>query len=401
MTYLSGPNSYEPLPSGSCSDIVAVGEDWGVHPSSSHHIMMRLAAQRRILWVNSLGLRRPRLTTNDIGRAVTKVKHALSSPRAAVGASPGSTKLPPSISLLSPLAISWPSSSLAFATNRRLLSRQVRKRMDQLGIERPVLWTSIPSALPLVGALQEQAVVYYCGDDFGSLVGVDHEPILRMERALSERADLVIAASEALCAKFPPSKTMLLPHGADVELFGVATVRPRDLPTGGKIAGFYGSISDWIDVDLLAGAARKLSDWTFFLIGPVHTDISALRILPNVVFAGPRPHASLPGYVQHWDVSLIPFRDTPQIRACNPLKLREYLAAGTPIASVDFPALAPYRQVVSLVGNRADLADAVLEADQDRARSHVRKASVSADSWDARAAVVAQRLDALSAGGEH
>ena len=146
---------------------------------------------------------------------------------------------------------------------------------------------------------------------------------------------------ETLYKKFPREKTELLLHGVDLKKFQTPSPRAPDLPDVSKIAGFYGSLKDWIDIELLWKAAQDLPQWTFVLIGEVHTDISRLESLPNVRFLGPRKHHELPNYVQHWNVSMIPFKDTPQIRACNPLKLREYLAAGTPIASIDFPALEP------------------------------------------------------------
>ncbi len=48
------------------TDIVVFGEDFGGLPSSTQHIVKRLATSHRILWVNSIGLRQPRLTAKDM-----------------------------------------------------------------------------------------------------------------------------------------------------------------------------------------------------------------------------------------------------------------------------------------------------------------------------------------------
>jgi glycosyltransferase involved in cell wall biosynthesis len=258
-----------------------------------------------------------------------------------------------------------------------------------------VLWTSLPTAAPLLGALGERGVVYYCGDDFGALAGVDHAPVLRMERDLVLRADLVLAASDELAARFPAHKTRLAPHGVDVDLFGAPAPAPQDLPAGKPVAGFYGSLADWIDVDMLASAARSMPDWNFVLIGPVQTDVAPLQGMANVRLLGPRPHADLPGYVQNWTVSLLPFRDNAQIRACNPLKLREYLAAGAPIAATPFPALAPYEALLSVAHSPAAFASAIRIAAEDGGRNAARRARVAEESWDARAAAVSHALEAL------
>lgn len=291
------------------------------------------------------------------------------------------------------MAVPWPGNPLAERFNGVLLGRRLRPVLREKGMSRPILWASLPSALAAVGRLGERAVVYYCGDDFGALSGVDHAPVLEMERRLVARADLVIAASEELARRFPPAKTHFIPHGVDAALFSRPAPRAPDMPEG-KVAGFYGSISDWLDVPMIAAAASALPDWTFLFIGPVRTDVSLLAGLKNVRFLGPRPHTELPSYVQNWTVSLIPFRDTPQIRACNPLKLREYLASGTPVAATRFPALAPYERLVSAIDPGGELAPAILDAAAS-SDGAARQAAVAQEGWDRRAAEVEALLQRL------
>ena len=372
--------------------IVAFAEDWGGLPSSTQHIVERLARDRDVVWVNSIGMRRPRLDARDLKRLVAKAS-ALARRRGSRSSSSAAT--PKRLSIVRPAAVSWPGSRLASVVNRLALGRQVRAAMASRGMRKPIFWTSLPTAVPLVGALEEGPIVYYCGDDFGALAGVDHGPVLVMERELVARADLILAASEPLAARFPPDRTVLAPHGVDFDRFAAPAPRAVDLPSGGPIAGFYGSIAEWVDVGLIANCARAMPDWTFILIGQVQTDVSRLRTLPNVRLLGPRPHEALPGYAQHWDVSLLPFRDTPQIRACNPLKLREYLAVGGPIAAIDFPALGPYRAHVEVAKDADGFAGAIRRAAADTTSRERRRASVAQESWDARAKSIGNLLESL------
>ncbi|MGA8169937.1 MAG: glycosyltransferase [Methylocystis sp.] len=371
--------------------LVVFGEDWGGHPSSTQHIVRRLARDRDVVWVNSMGLRRPRVDLKDMKRVFNKMSGFLS-PRSngIARASP-----PPRMAVIEPRAVSWPGSRVAAVINRSLVGRQLRVELDKREIRKPILWASLPSVASVLGEIGESAVVYYCGDDFGALAGVDHEPVRAMERVLVERADLILSASDELAAKFPPRKTVLIPHGVDFELFSRATERAADLPVGKPIAGFYGAIAEWIDVEMLAAAARRLPDWNFVLIGPIQVDASALRRLPNIHMLGPRAHGALPSYSQHWDVSLLPFRRSPQIQACNPLKLREYLAAGAPIASIDFPALIPYREHVSVAKNADLFADAIIRAASERASMASLRLRVADESWDVRAKTVSRLLESL------
>lgn len=366
-------------------DLIVFGEDWGAHPSSTQHLVRHLAEERRVLWVNSIGLRRPRPTLRDLGRVARKL-------RGAVGGAGPAAPFP----VVQPLALPMAEGRAARAANRLLIGGRVRRAAARAGLGRRVVWTSLPSAVPALGALGEAAVVYYCGDDFGALAGVDHGAALAMETELVARADLVLAASPALAARFPAGKTRLVPHGVDLELFAPPAPRAADLPEGGPVAGFYGALADWVDLKLVAAVARLLPGWRFVLVGPVRADVSVLAGLSNVALLGERPHGALPGYAQHWTAGLVPFRDCPQIRACNPLKLREYLAAGRPVVATPFPALEGYASGVAVARDAAGFA-AALEAARREApgAEAARRALVAGESWVDRAREVSELLDGL------
>ena len=367
-------------------DLIVFGEDWGSHPSSTQHLVRRLVYDHRVIWVNSIGLRRPRLNLRDFRRAWLKFL-ALGKPPAS-GAGEAAHPI-----LVAPRCIPWPGSRMASRLNRQLLGHQIRAVMAHHGFQRPVLWLSLPTAVDVVGELNESAVVYYCGDDFGALAGVDHAAVVAKEHRLAQRADLIWVASAYLAARFPRDKTQVLPHGADVAAFQSPVARARDLPTGKPIAGFYGSISEWLDQPLIAACAARLPEWEFVLIGPVRTDVSELSTHDNITLLGERSYHDLASYSQHWDVSLLPFLDTPQIRACNPLKLREYLAAGTPVVATDFPALDGYRDLIAVAANPDQFVRALSSAREEaRSLASLRQLRVAGETWEARAEQVRRWL---------
>jgi len=53
-------------------DFVVFSDDWGRHPFSCQHIMQHFLPRNRILWVNTIGMRLPRLTVYDVKRAVER-----------------------------------------------------------------------------------------------------------------------------------------------------------------------------------------------------------------------------------------------------------------------------------------------------------------------------------------
>ncbi len=71
------------------TDLLMFGEDWGGLPSSTQHLAKALlAGGDRIVWVNSLGLRRPRI--GDAKRLLAKIG-AVARPRSALPAARGYT----------------------------------------------------------------------------------------------------------------------------------------------------------------------------------------------------------------------------------------------------------------------------------------------------------------------
>ena len=167
-------------------------------------------------------------------------------------------------------------------------------------------------------------------------------------------------------------------------LFRSTYDKPLDFPKGKKIAGFYGSIASWIDVESLTYAASNLPDWQFVFIGDVKTDVSDLAELDNTHFLGRKAHEELPKYVSNWDISLISFKQNGQIEACNPLKLREYLAAGKPIVSTKFPAAEEYKDIINITKTHQEFVEKI----SDSYQSDIRKKSIAAvqnESWESRA----------------
>jgi glycosyltransferase involved in cell wall biosynthesis len=375
-------------------DLIVFGEDWGAHPSSTQHLIRAMIPDRRVIWVNSLGLRAPRLTRKDGARLVRKLGSLVS---ATLGLNAPEATLEgrqPDI-IISPAAIPLPGNRTAAALTLTMVARQVRHAMKRLGMRRPVVWSSLPTSEPLAGAFEERALVFYAGDDFSALDGVDHDPVMALERRLANKAQLVLAASPEIAQRFPEGKTMIVPHGVDIDLFAKPQPRPADLPEGKPIVGFYGSLSGWIDIELLIKTARTMPGTNFVFIGPINTDIQSLDVMPNVFMLGPKPHHLLPGYVQHFKVAMLPFRDTPQIRACNPLKLREYMASGVAIAATDFPALDPYRSLIHVGTSPASFIEAIRTALADGNRRSLRQRAVANETWHRRAEDLAAVIDLL------
>jgi len=101
------------------------------------------------------------------------------------------------------------------------------------------------------------------------------------------------------------------------------------------IAGFLGSLYEWIDVDLLARTARALPHVEFVLVGPTRRGVrlDAMRSMSNVRCLGPVSFPNVPSTIAAFDVCLIPFRRDVIAECADPLKVYEYCALGKPVVS--------------------------------------------------------------------
>ena len=326
-------------------DIICFSNDWDSDPLSKKHIMRRLAKKNRILWINSIGNRRPRACMRDLKRAVKKLWDF----------SRGSKAVDERIYVYSPIAIPFHGSRLVGWINRKVLRWSLRRICRQLQFDRPVTWTFEPASGDVAGTLGERAVIYHCVDEFSEFSGADKAALLKLERRLIAKSDCVFVSSDRLFAKkrrYNPN-TFLVTHGVDVAHFRKAcdaqTFIPDDIRALARpIVGFFGLIADWVDLELIRFLADCEPGWRFVLIGHCVTDSSVLDHASNIHMLGPRPYRALPGYAKAFDAAILPFAINELTRAANPLKLREYLAAGLPVVATAIPEAEKLRGLVRI-----------------------------------------------------
>jgi len=315
-------------------DIVCFPHDWTGDPLSKTHLMRLFARDNRVLWVNSIGMRAPTASKADINRIFSKL----------AAATTPVTEVEPNIFVLSPLSIPAYGNPRLRALNRQLLRFQVKRAMRRLGFRRVINYVFLPSAAIVAGKLGEELVIYHCVDEYAAFTDIPSLPMLELEKQLLRRADLVITSAELLYQskmQINP-RTVLVRHGVDHVHFRRAldpeTVVPEDMAGLPRpVIGFFGLIADWVDLELMAHVAGQFPTASLVLLGKTTTDVSALERLPNAHFLGRKPYAQLPAYCKGFDVALMPFRINELTLNANPLKVREYLAAGLQVVSTPIP----------------------------------------------------------------
>lgn len=321
--------------------IIVFAEDWGAHPSSTQHLFKQLAKSHQVSWFNSIGMRLPKFTLRDMTRVWKKFTMLFKS-------APSNTQLDTPVSVLNPFLLPWHHIGWV-----RKFNRWSVKRAMSLSDEPVLFWLSVPTAEYLIPERAEDTIIYYCGDDFSALAGVDPNLVAPFEKKLERRADLIFTASSILAGKFIAHKTHVLTHGVDLALFNKAASPAKELTKERSVIGFYGSIDAWLDQVLIAKVARHFSHCDIMLVGNVKVDVSALTIYPNIKFVPAVEHKELASFSQHWQVSILPFLRNEQINACNPLKLKEYLAVGTPVVATRFPVATEFEEIIMVADNHS------------------------------------------------
>lgn len=337
-------------------DIICFSNDWDGDPLSKKHIMVRLAKKNRVLWINSIGNRKPTASVHDFKRVLKKLRDF----------SAGSKTVADRIHVYSPMAIPFHGNAVARWINRKALQWSIRRVCRKLGFDRPVTWTFEPASAEVAGSLGERALVYHCVDEFSEFSGADKRALLELERKLIEKSDCIFVSSDRLLStkRRHNQKTFLVTHGVDVVHFrkacDAATVVPAEMSKlTSPIIGFFGLIADWVDLDLIRFLADSRPNWNIVLIGKSVTNTHVVEAAKNIHLLGPRPYASLPNYAKAFDAAILPFVVNDLTLAANPLKLREYLAAGLPVVASAIPEAEKLGRVVRIGRNKQDFLDAI------------------------------------------
>ena len=366
------------------------GEDYWYHNRGHYDMQMmrELSQSLPVVYVNSIGMRTPRMTE---GRMFLKrVARKLRSVRR------GLVRVRDRFWVVSPIAAPG---RLGPLVNRRLLAGQIRRAAERAGIRRPLVWVACPPGAEVIDELHPAAIVYQRTDRFESFHGVDENQIRAYDRLLKQRAQVTLFCSSHLydseaadcrCAAF-------VDHGVDFERFSSAGGSvPVDLESIARPrVGFIGGIdAHTFDPALLLDVARRLPSHEFVLVGACSLP-EGWCDLSNVHLLGQKPYESVADYMAACDVLIMPWNSSEWIKACNPVKLKEYLAVGRPVVSTPFPELERYSSLVFIARDAAEFAAAIESAIRDHDPEPGRR-RVERETWDAKARVV---LGALRSAG--
>ena len=320
--------------------------------TNKQHVAVELAKiGHRVLYIDSIGLRRPSPTSHDLKRIFHRLTKTFSFPK----------EVRENLWVLSPILIPFHTNKFIQKLNKSWLCFLLHLSARILKIRFSHLWTYNPLTSLLVDLKNFQFSIYHCVDEIKEQPLMPLELIEVAEKQLLKESSLVLTTSLELTNSRKPlnPNTFYFPNVCDYNHFSGAldlgTVIPDDLLSiPSPRVGFIGALSGYkIDFSLIRFIAESHPDWSIVLIGKVGegdpwTDISLLNGLPNLYLMGPRSYEQLPSYLKGFDVGLLPNLINRYTKAMFPMKFFEYLASGTPVVGVELPALQDFDELACL-----------------------------------------------------
>jgi glycosyltransferase involved in cell wall biosynthesis len=369
------------------------GEDWWYHNRGHYDMQMmrRFSAHMPVLYVNSIGMRVPsptegRMFLNRVRRKLRSIRRGL-------------VEVSDDFAVYSPLTAPG---RLGMALGRALLARTVRRAARQRGIWRPLVWVACPTAAEAIDDLDPAAVVYQRTDRYECFRGVSTERISNYDGWLKARADLTVFCSTMLFNQEAGDcrRACCIDHGVDLERFvsaseGTPTEPPEIAVLPRPRVGFVGGIdAHTFDQDLFLETARGMPEAQFVLVGACSLPEGWCE-LPNVTLLGKRPYEQVPAYLAACDVLIMPWQRSPWIEACNPVKLKEYLAAGRPVVTTDFAELRRYEGLVRVATDAGVFARSIREVLVEPWNPRPARAHLGDQGWASKAGSVLSELESV------
>lgn len=319
--------------------------EWGDVPRNQVHLM-RVAHDRgySVLYVETVGLRRPELTLRDVKKIARRIRRLLRPIR----------RVDDRFWVFSPISFPVHGIRALDRVNRDVLGLQLRVVCHFIGLVRPILWSYLPQGVSLKSSLKPSATIYFRCDDYTAFRGVNARQIERLEGEAVANADLCLASARHYLDG--PLKSayhaLWLPNAVDLAHYDGQNTSDPYIGIERPVLLMMGTLEYWLDVVLLAAIARLRPSWTIVLAGPLRIDLTPVREISNVKYLGVVAYDRLPDLVANADVCLIPFLRTPVSDGASPGKMFQYLAGGRPV-------------VATRVLDPADFGDFVYFADND------------------------------------
>ncbi|PKN92532.1 MAG: hypothetical protein CVU44_15475 [Chloroflexi bacterium HGW-Chloroflexi-6] len=242
--------------------------------------------------------------------------------------------------------------------------------------------------LPLITRIKQNGgkIIYEMIDDWNTSLGGDWYS-QEVEQQIIDASQVLIGTAPILqdkLAELSHRPVKLFPNAVNNLLFNPERLykRPADMPPAEWTASYIGALwGDWFDWELLTSLAARYPQASIVAIGDYRGQCP--NPPANLTFLGLKPQLTLPAYLAHTDVAIIPWKVNQITQATSPLKVYEYLAMNRPVVA---PNINPLQDIpgVFLAQDSEDFIRLVDAVRKDHLPLGSIKAFIHENSWRAR-----------------
>lgn len=206
----------------------------------------------------------------------------------------------------------------------------------------------------------KQILIYDCMDDSLEFEHVKSKKrvlkrLITSEEYLCKRADLIICSASSLKNKLierysPDVSIHVINNAINIISDSLQTDVPPDISfylstCKRKKIIYVGTISSWMDWELIIASLIRFKEIEYIFIGPCDT------IIPNherIKHFGPVQHSCIFKLMNYADILVMPFILSDLIKGVNPVKVYEYIYSGKPVIVKKYEETLQFKDFVNL-----------------------------------------------------
>ncbi len=250
----------------------------------------------------------------------------------------------------------------------------------------------------------------YIFDVDHNIIGDDNLPDSEKDRVskilvdIGEKSEYILSSSRSMIRWFEEkgiTNCITARNGIDPSRFTNNLPEPDELHEISHPRILYvGTLSKWINTDLLVKLIKKHPEWNFVFIGGNYkTGLSSeLEALPNVTMLGFKLAEEVPAYMKNVDAALGMYRDIDWLDV-DSMKFYEYLAANVPVVTTNYhPNInMDFNELIQSSNNLSEIEEMINTAltRSDKLKAEWNKKAlnfVNNNTWDNRIADVIEDL---------
>lgn len=205
----------------------------------------------------------------------------------------------------------------------------LKKKYDIIILTHPEQYEYLPNKLK-----NSTKIIYECMDNIPYFYKEDKIKIIeKKEKYLCRQSEQIITSSDYLKNKIinkykiEVEKATVIKNALDKSL--IKNNEPLiELKYPNLM--YIGTISNWLDMDILERYARENPKYTIYIIGPIEKNMKKINE-SNIVLLGAVKHVEVSRYIKSGQIMLIPFKVNELIKGVDPVKLYEYLSFNKPV----------------------------------------------------------------------